>query len=117
MTHRIGRLVFGIFAVLVFFAGETFADTFEFLNFQAPAGWKREQKPDGVSYTRTTGVGLIYFYPSHAATGTAQDEFAKMWRASCRTDIAGARHRSRRSNATVNSQSRSARSKSMPKVH
>ena len=40
-----------------------------------------EQKPDGVSYTRTTGVGLIYFYPSHAATGTAQDEFAKMWRA------------------------------------
>ncbi len=90
MTHRIGRLVFGIFAVLVFFAGETFADTFRVSQIPGTGGLGAQQKPYGVSYTRTTGVGLIYFYPSHAATGTAQDEFAKMWRARVEPTLPGA---------------------------
>jgi hypothetical protein len=61
-------------------AGVALADKFEFLTYTPPAsGWKRQAAKDGSIYRRTNGIGLIYFYASHPTTGSATDEFAKMW--------------------------------------
>ena len=63
-------------------------DTFEFLNYSPPAsGWTRQMSADGPVYRRASGIGLISFYASSAATGTAADEFAKTWRAKIETPL------------------------------
>ena len=56
------------------------ADTFEFLTYTPPAGWTKQQTADGIIYRRPTGVGLISLYSSRPASGTAEQEFAAMWR-------------------------------------
>ena len=75
------RLLLAIFTVAVLFAGDTYADTFEFLTFTPPAGWAKQVTNDGIVYKRATGIGAISFYASYPATGTAAEEFAKIWRA------------------------------------
>lgn len=74
------RGLFTILIVTTFLAAATYADTFEFLTYTPPpSGWTKLAANDGIVYTRASGIGLIYFYASHAATGSASDEFASMW--------------------------------------
>lgn len=80
MTTSLSRAMLGLLAVVTIPAGEAYADTFEFLTYTPPQGWVRQTLPDGIAYQRTSGIGLITFYPSYAATGSPSDEFAKLWR-------------------------------------
>jgi hypothetical protein len=89
MTNTFCRLILGIFIFVSFLTSDVRADTFEFLTFTAPAGWTRQPVEDGITYRRPNGVGLIYFYNSHASTGAAADEFAKMWRARVEPTLPG----------------------------
>jgi len=57
------------------------ADIFEFLTYSPPKGWVKESLPDGIAYRRPDGIGLIAIYASYQSTGSAADEFAKVWRA------------------------------------
>lgn len=82
MTNGVCRPLLGLLLVAALVAGEVHADTFEFLTYSPPpSGWTKAAAKDGTVYSRTSGIGLIYFYNSHAATGTAAAEFAAMWRA------------------------------------
>lgn len=81
MTNHFRRSVFGLLLTATLLAGEMYADTFEFLSYKMPQGWASQPVQEGVAYKRSNGVGLIYFYPSYASTGSAAEEFAKMWRA------------------------------------
>ena len=90
MTKRFCRLGLGLFVVMVFLSGETFAETFEFLSFKVPPGWTIKPVDDGVAYVRPNGIGLIYFYPSYESTGSATDEFAKMWKTRVEPALPGA---------------------------
>lgn len=76
------RLAFGLLVVATALAGTSFTDTFEFLTYTPPpSSWTKEAAKDGIMYRRANGIGLIYFYASYAATSSASDEFAAMWRA------------------------------------
>ncbi|HKP69697.1 MAG TPA: hypothetical protein VJV05_10475 [Pyrinomonadaceae bacterium] len=66
-------------SIVVLFAANVFADTFEFVVFTPPPGWTNKPTDKGTTYNRPTGIGLIYFYNSNATSGTPNDEFAKMW--------------------------------------
>ena len=66
---------------VVLFTTMAHADTFEFLTFTPPAGWAKQVTNDGAVYKRATGIGAISFYASYPTTGTATDEFEKMWQA------------------------------------
>lgn len=79
-----------LLALIAFLTMQTYADSFEFLNFTPPSGWVKQSKPDGITYQRSTGVGLIYFYNSTASTGTAAVEFARMWQAKVGPTLPGA---------------------------
>jgi hypothetical protein len=81
MTNSFCRTLLGLLAVVTLLAGEAYADTFEFLTYTPPRGWVKQTLQDGIAYQRTSGIGLITFYPSHPATGSASEEFALMWRA------------------------------------
>ena len=66
-------------SIVLLFAGNVFADSFEFLTFTPPPGWTIKPTDKGTTYNRPTGIGLIYFYYSYATTGSPDEEFAKMW--------------------------------------
>jgi hypothetical protein len=80
MPNRFCRSMLGLLAVLTILATEAYADTFEFLTYTTPRGWVKQTLRDGIAYRRPSGIGLITFYPSYPSTGSASDEFAKMWR-------------------------------------
>lgn len=76
-----------IFCILIFsllfaavFIGEVRAESFETLTFTPPAGWTKQVSPEKTVYQRANGIGAIVFYASYPASGSAADEFAKMWR-------------------------------------
>jgi hypothetical protein len=81
MTNSFCRTMLGILLLVIFLAGEVYADTFEFLTYTPPPGWTKQTLHDGITYQRPSGIGLIAFYPSYPATGSAAEEFALMWRA------------------------------------
>ena len=89
MTNIVRGSIIGAALVLSFLAGAARADTFEFLTYTPPTGWNKQAVNDGVTYRRPNGVGLIYFYNSHASTGPAADEFVKMWRARVEPTLPG----------------------------
>lgn len=80
----------GTLVVATALAGEVFADTFEFLIYTPPpSGWTKQASNDGIVYQRTSGIGAISFYASYPTTGSAADEFSKMWRARLGTLVPG----------------------------
>lgn len=81
MTNSFRRPMLGLLAGVILFAGEAYAGTFEFLTYTPPSGWVNQALPDGIAYRRPSGIGLIAFYPSYPATGSASDEFVRMWHA------------------------------------
>jgi hypothetical protein len=81
MTNSVRRLMVSLLAGMILFAGEAYADTFEFLTYTPPSGWVNQALPDGIAYRRPNGIGLIAFYPSYPATGSASDEFVRIWHA------------------------------------
>ena len=91
MRTRINHcLVPALVFAIVLMPGRVYADTFEFLAYTPPAGWKKEAASDGTLYKRPTGIGLIYFYSSYPSTAPAADEFAKVWRAKVEPTLPGA---------------------------
>ena len=86
MTRR--SLVCVLF-VLTLVTRASYADTFEFLNYTPPTGWTRTQTSDGTTFVRPNGIGLVYFYNGYATTGSAADEFAKMWRTRLEPTVPG----------------------------
>ena len=90
MTNSFFLSMLGLLATVTLPAGEAYADTFEFLTYTPPRGWINQALQDGIVYRRTSGIGLITFYASYPATGSASDEFARMWRARSRTSPARA---------------------------
>jgi hypothetical protein len=89
MPNTFCRLMFGVLALVIILASEAYADTFEFLTYTPPRGWVKQTLQDGIAYRRPSGIGLITFYPSYPATGSASDEFAKMWRAQVEPALPG----------------------------
>src|SRR5215203_2057060 len=86
ITHcLVPALLFAIFLL----PGGVYADTFEFLTYTPPAGWKKEAASDGILYKRPSGIGLIYLYNSYPTTAQAPDEFAKVWRAKVEPKLPG----------------------------
>jgi len=81
MTNGVCLSMLGLLAVMTLLAGEAYADTFEFLTYTPPRGWINQASQDGRVYRRASGIGLITFYASYSATGSASDEFVQMWRA------------------------------------
>src|SRR5215470_19283489 len=81
MTNGFCISMLGLLAVMTLLAGEAYADTFEFLTYTPPRGWINQALQDGRAYRRASGIGLIAFYASYPATGSASDEFVRMWRA------------------------------------
>lgn len=79
--NKLFSSIFGLLAVVTPFPGEAYSDTFEFLTYTPPPGWTKQDSKGGIAYRRPSGIGLITFYPSYPTTGSAADEFAKMWRA------------------------------------
>lgn len=66
--------------LLAVFTTHALADTFEFLTFTPPLGWTKQTTSDGIAYRRPSAIGLISIYSSRPSSGTAEQEFAKMWR-------------------------------------
>ena len=89
MMNRFCRLTLGLIAVMTLFAGDAYADTFEFLTFTPPRGWVNQPLRDGIGYRRASGIGLITVYASYPATGSPADEFARMWRARVEPTLPG----------------------------
>jgi hypothetical protein len=88
MTNTFRRSMLGLFAIGILFAGEMYADTFEFLTYTPPAnGWTKQMSADGPVYRRTNGIGLIAFYASYRTTASAADEFANVWRTRIETPL------------------------------
>ena len=81
MTNNFWLSMLGLLAAVIPLAGEAYADTFEFLTYTAPRGWVNQALQDGIAYRRASGIGLITLYASHPTTGSASDEFVRMWRA------------------------------------
>jgi hypothetical protein len=78
-----------VLAVVTLVSARTYAETFEFLTFAPPRGWTNQVTKDGSVYRRPSGIGLIYFYSSYAATRPPADEFAMMWRTRVETTVPG----------------------------
>src|SRR5262245_6208741 len=70
----------GLLASVIPLGGEAHADTFEFLAYTPPRGWVNQPLQHGRAYRRTGAIGLITFYASYPATGSASDESVRMWR-------------------------------------
>src|SRR5262245_58698876 len=81
MTNSFCPSLLCVLAILTIVGSEALADTFEFLTYTPPRGWVKQAAPEGSVYRRASGIGLITFYPSYPATGSASDEFVRMWRA------------------------------------
>jgi hypothetical protein len=81
MTNSLCLSMLGLLAIVTILASEAYADTFEFLTYTPPRGWVNQALQDGIAYRRASGIGLIAFYASYPATGSASDEFVRMWRA------------------------------------
>jgi hypothetical protein len=83
MTNGFCLSMLGLLATVIPLAGEAYADTFEFLTYNPPRGWVKQAVQEGIAYRRVSGIGLITFYASHPAAGSASasDEFVQMWRA------------------------------------
>lgn len=67
------------FSIVIFLPINMFADTFEFVTFTPPTGWTKEVMNDAVVYKRATGIGAISLYNGYPTSGTAAEEFAKIW--------------------------------------
>ena len=74
-------LMLGLLDATSALAGEAGADTYEFLTYTPPPGWTKQATADKTTYQRKSGIGAIIFYASYPTTGSASDEFAKMWQA------------------------------------
>src|SRR5262245_40527709 len=81
MTNSFYLSVLCLLAVMTLLADEAYADTFEFLTYTPPRGWINQAITDGMTYRRASGIGLITLYASYPATGSASEEFVRMWRA------------------------------------
>jgi hypothetical protein len=79
----------GLLVAVITLAGEAYADTYEFLTYTPPRGWIKQAVQEGIAYRRASGIGLITFYASYPATGSASDEFVKMWRTRVEPAIPG----------------------------
>jgi hypothetical protein len=90
MTNSFFLTMLGLLAIVILPAGEAHADTFEFLTYTPPRGWINQASQDGNVYRRTSGIGLITFYASYPSTGSASDEFVRMWRARIEPILPGA---------------------------
>jgi hypothetical protein len=84
------RPIVCLLLIVTFLSSNTYADTFEFLTYKPPTGWMKQGAQEGTMYRRSVGVGLVYFYPSYASTGSSADEFSKMWRARVEPTLPGA---------------------------
>lgn len=80
MIDKFRNSLVAVIVTMTFLTGQIYADNFEFLTYAPPSGWTMQTAPDKTAYLRPNGVGLITFYPSYAATGSAAEEFAKLWR-------------------------------------
>jgi len=80
MMNKIFSSLVGLLTVVAPFAGEAYADSFEFLSYTPPSGWTKQVSADKTTYQRKNGIGAIVFYASYPTNGTAADEFARMWR-------------------------------------
>ncbi|MFL6229402.1 MAG: hypothetical protein ACJ741_11545 [Pyrinomonadaceae bacterium] len=89
MSNSFRHTVLSLLAGVTLFAGQASAQTFEFLTYTPPSGWVNQALPDGIAYRRPSGIGLITFYASYAATGPAADEFVRMWRARVEPTLPG----------------------------
>jgi hypothetical protein len=89
MTNSHCLSTLGLLIAVILLAGEAYADTFEFLTYTPPRGWTKQVLQDGIAYRRASGIGLITFYPSYPSTGSASDEFVRMWRARVEPAISG----------------------------
>jgi hypothetical protein len=90
MINNFNRLVIGIIVFLIIMVGQIYAETFEFLSYTPPRGWTNQVSPDKSVYQRKSGVGLITFYSSYSTSGSAADEFAKIWRSRIEPTLPGA---------------------------
>ena len=81
MMNSLGPSMLCLLVIVTILVGEAYADTFEFLTYTPPRGWINQALQDGSAYQRASGIGLITFYASYPATGSASDEFVRMWRA------------------------------------
>src|SRR6185436_496880 len=79
----------GLLVAMIPLSGESYPDTYEFLTYTPPRGWVKQTVQEGIAYRRETGVGLITFYASYPATGSAPEEFVRMWRAHVEPAIPG----------------------------
>src|SRR5262245_29691329 len=80
MMNSLCPSILCLLVIVAILVGEAYADTFEFLTFTPPRGWINQALQDGSAYRRASGIGLITFYASYPATGSASDEFVRMWR-------------------------------------
>ncbi len=90
MTNSYCPSMLCLLAIVTILAGEAYAETFEFLTYTPPRGWIKQASQDGSVYRRASGIGLITFYASYPATGSASDEFVRMWRARIEPILPGA---------------------------
>jgi hypothetical protein len=81
MTYSFCLSLLGLLVAVIPLAGEANTDTFEFLTYTPPRGWVNQALQDGIAYRRPSGIGLVAFYASYPAAGSASDEFVRMWRA------------------------------------
>jgi hypothetical protein len=89
MTNSFRLTMLCLLAILTLLASEAYADTFEFLTYTPPRGWINQASQDGRVYRRASGIGLITFYASYPATGSASDEFVRIWRARVEPSLPG----------------------------
>jgi hypothetical protein len=89
MTNSFCISILGLLAIMTILASDAYADTFEYLTYTPPRGWVNQALQDGVAYRRPSGIGLITFYASYPATGSASDEFVRMWRARVEPTVPG----------------------------
>ena len=89
MTNSLCISILGLLIAVILLDGKAYADTFEFLTYTPPPGWTKHALRDGTAYRRPSGIGLITFYPSQPATGSAGDEFVRMWRAQVEPAVPG----------------------------
>jgi len=80
MTNSLCPSMLCLLVIMTILIVEAYADTFEFLTYTPPRGWIKQALQDGSAYRRASGIGLITFYASYPATGSASDEFVRMWR-------------------------------------
>ncbi len=80
MTHNLYISILGLLAILTIFAGEVYAETFEFLTYTPPSSWTNQVSQDKSVYQHKNGIGAITIYASNPTTRTASEEFAQMWR-------------------------------------